>query len=94
MPHAARKKLLCIVTKVEASEEIVRRAPDARLETIKAANHMGPVEAHDRYKSIDCRILSGLIALGETDVRFRAAPRRSRTTGSGAQAAMALSRMC
>ena len=38
-----------IVTKLEASEEIVRRAPDARLETIEAANHMGPVEAHDRY---------------------------------------------
>ena len=38
-----------IVTKLEASEAIARRAPDARLETVAGANHMGPVEAHDRY---------------------------------------------
>jgi pimeloyl-ACP methyl ester carboxylesterase len=32
-----------IITKLEASEEIARLAPDARLERVEGANHMGPV---------------------------------------------------
>jgi pimeloyl-ACP methyl ester carboxylesterase len=38
-----------IVTKLEASEEIVRLAPDARLQRVEGANHMGPIEQADVY---------------------------------------------
>jgi pimeloyl-ACP methyl ester carboxylesterase len=38
-----------IVTKLEASEEIFRRAPNARLLPVEGANHMGPVEQHQKY---------------------------------------------
>jgi pimeloyl-ACP methyl ester carboxylesterase len=48
-----------IVTKLEASEEIARRAPDAQLVTIERANHMGPVEAHDRYNRAIARFAEG-----------------------------------
>lgn len=40
---------LDIVTKLEASEYIAEAAPDARLEVVSGANHMGPVERAGFY---------------------------------------------
>jgi pimeloyl-ACP methyl ester carboxylesterase len=56
---------LDIVTKLEAGEEIAEAAPDARLEVVSGANHMGPVERAEFYH----RALVGF-----ADARIREAP--------------------
>lgn len=48
-----------IVTKLEASEEIVRLAPEATLKVVGDANHMGPVSHHSTYNQSIAAFIEG-----------------------------------